>query len=219
MFRVFVALLCCSAGLLTAQDGEDEWQILLASAQRKFDQGNLTSAENDFVEIADAYSEEPEATRPRPAVHLAAQAGLLTIDLRRGRYDRLIESPGELDEDIASSTPVLGLRARALLAVGRHEEAQSLWRRRLAADPADMEARYELGVVLHADGRRAAARQVWQELVAMPTPSAANGRTPPARGTVQAQNKQYSVQWSAGVRAVVGGWAERSMSSRQARNS
>jgi tetratricopeptide (TPR) repeat protein len=173
MFRVFVALLCCSAGLLTAQDGEDEWQILLASAQRKFDQGNLTSAENDFVEIADAYSEEPEATRPRPAVHLAAQAGLLTIDLRRGRYDRLIESPGELDEDIASSTPVLGLRARALLAVGRHEEAQSLWRRRLAADPADMEARYELGVVLHADGRRAAARQVWQELVAMPTPSRA----------------------------------------------
>ena len=160
-----------------AQDPEDEWAIMLANGQRKLDQGNLTSAENVFVEVLDAFEEEPEASRPSPVQADLAQAGLWDIDMRRGRYDRVVEGVEESSATLQSRPIMQGLWARALRKTGRYDQAAARWRDRVAKDERDFEARYEWGDALYAAGLRKAAREQWQAAVDLSPPEDSVGLT------------------------------------------
>src|SRR5262245_10162990 len=133
----------------------------LAAAQRALDKGELTSAERAFQELVDAADEGPAAERPAAAIVDAARAGLFTIDLRRGRYETVIDGIAALG-DAATARPALqGLLAHAHRAVGHYERAAELWQARISADDKDCEARCELGAVQQAMGQVAVARATW----------------------------------------------------------
>lgn len=158
-----------------AQDQEDVWALMLADGYGKLEEGNLSSAENVFVEVLDAFEEETGDERPSVFQADQARIGLLSIDLRRGRYERVLEGAAEVSEGSRTRPEVVGLRARALHRTGRYDEAAGLWRDRAGGDAADFEARYELGAVLHAAGQRQAARREWEAAAEAPLPQTADG--------------------------------------------
>ncbi|MGE3174139.1 MAG: tetratricopeptide repeat protein [Planctomycetota bacterium] len=159
---------------LVAQADEGEYAILLADAQRDLDRGELRSAEGGFVEIVDA-AEDPPDERPKPEILDAAHAGLLAIDLRRGRYDRVLDGIAELPERTREAAAVRGLHARALRATGKYEEAVAMWQQRLDRDDGDFEALYQIGETQWAAGHREAARATWAAAVARTIPGDAAG--------------------------------------------
>lgn len=158
------------ASSLAAQDGADEYDVLLQDAQKLFDKGELRSAEARFSEIVEAAEEDREEDRPAASVLLAARCGLLQIDLRRGEHRRVEEAVGDLAEEDRKQRLPQTVLARALAARGEYERALAVWTSRIQADSGDFEARYEAGDTLFAMGQRAEARKVWQDAASAAEP-------------------------------------------------
>jgi tetratricopeptide (TPR) repeat protein len=170
----FLPLLLLAAAPLRAQDGENEYELLLQDAQKKLQKGQLSSAERAFQEIVDPEDEKEKARVPA-AVRIGAQAGLLEIDQRHGAYEKVLDGTQALASEADKTPPplaatLLELRARALLDVGRHRDAIQLLQARVAAAAGDFEARWRLGEALWQDGQRAAARAAWTAAVELPQP-------------------------------------------------
>ncbi len=182
-----------AVGLLTAwigstallgqevEDAKDDFGTLLAKAEKNLDKGELSSAENDFQEIVDAADTGPVADRPAAATVAAARAGLFAIDLRRGKYEAVIEAIAALAPATQARPALRGLLARAQRATGHYEAAAELWRLRIAADASDFEAHCELGDAQWAAGQRGVARATWTAAAAAALPSAATALTWHAR--------------------------------------
>lgn len=171
-FAAYASLiLCLSASMLRAQDQEDEFAILLATAREKFDRGELHSAEAAFTEILEAAEEPREEDRPSAAFLAAARAGLLHLDLRRGLYARVKEQVLLLEPAEQASREAKVLRATALQATGDYETAAAIWQQLATADPTDFEARCRLGESQAAAGAIAAARATWSAAAAAAAPA------------------------------------------------
>lgn len=150
------------AAVAPAQEerGGGEYELLLQEGQRKLLRGELSAAQASFDELLEILAEDGvPAGNP---IRSAAEAGICTIDVRRGRYEevqRTIERAGAAEPTRA----VLLVHAEALRRTGRYEIAARLLGGLVARDPGDFEAKHELGEVLWADGQRRRARQLWQE--------------------------------------------------------
>lgn len=152
-----------SAAREESDSASEDWAAVLAEAERKLLKGELTSARAGFEEILDAAVEEAEADRPARTIVDRARLGVLAIEFRGGNYvlvrDELAAAAPELRQ--VRESVLLG--AAAMSRLGDHAGAATLLRARMTADPADHEVRHELGEVLWRDGRRSAAREVWQQ--------------------------------------------------------
>ncbi len=175
------AIFVANVALLRAQDPENEFTILLQDAQKTLTKGELRSAENSFQEILDAREEANESDRPTAAVLLSARAGVLAIELRRGLYQQVIDTIRDLPEQEQQRRDLRALLARALRAVGQYEAAAAFWQEIRTKEPADLEARYELGEIEWAMGKRKNARAIWSEAGKLPAPTDALQLTHQAR--------------------------------------
>ncbi len=177
--RAAAALVC--AGFVVAQDDADEFSVLLEEANKNLAKGELRSAENGFLEVLEAASEEREEDRPEAAALLAARCGLLSIELRRGNYREVAKGVGDLEEPVRNGREPQELLARALSSQGDYDGALAVWSGLASRDASDLEARYEQGDVLFAMGRRKDARAQWEATVALPEPTTAEGLAQRAR--------------------------------------
>ncbi len=129
---------------------------LLAEAKAAVEAGDHEAAADGFTALIQAEPESPEAW-----------GGLLRALLALGQEDEATETLAQVPEAIANHAEVAGARsALALAAEGRKAAAglQGL-EARLAADPQDHEARYELATALNASGRRAEAAEALLAIV------------------------------------------------------
>ena len=166
-------LLSCFALLVsrlpTQESAEEEYRLLLESAQDKLLQGQLTASLADFEELFDILVED-EVGEVHP-LRVAADVGLLEIELRRGNYEQVSEAIASWSTERRAPRAVALLHAEALRRVGRYSDAARLLEPLVAADARDLEARYRLADVLAADGQRQAARKLWQANVDQPAPA------------------------------------------------
>ncbi|MBK8098589.1 MAG: hypothetical protein IPK26_15875 [Planctomycetes bacterium] len=171
MRTTIASLLCCLLGTvpLPSQD-ESDWAGTLQLAWKKLRKGELTSAESGFQELLDAWEEEQGADRPERDLVDQAHTGLLEIELRRGNFDEVVSGIAALPEASRSQTAFSHLRARALQAVGRYDDAVAELRACVARDGNDFEARYRLGDALTEGGQRAAGRTEWEAAAALEPP-------------------------------------------------
>ena len=134
--------------LLKTAGGSLPTADLLAEAKAAVEAGDHDAAADGFTALIQAEPENPEAW-----------GGLLRALLALGQEDEAAETLAQVPEKIANHAEVVGARsALALAAEGRKAAAglQGL-EARLATDPADHEARYDLATALNASGRRAEA--------------------------------------------------------------
>ncbi len=175
-FGLLLALSFVGAARAVAQDPaqaqqEDEYEVLLESAQRKLDKGELTSAEAALHEILDAAEEEPEGSRPQASTVEVAKVMLCDILVRTGKYEEAREGL------LALGTAVLARRGAALLAarvdarLGDYGAGIARLLTLLQADAKDLQVRYELADLYHNDGQRQKARQLWQQNAESPAPA------------------------------------------------
>src|SRR5688572_32903711 len=102
--RRWSLLMCALATLATAAPAQDPspddaLQARLQEGQTKLRRGNLSAATAAFEEVLDAVAEEGIAAG-RQALADAAQTGLWTIGLRRGKYE-------EVRDGIAAAPPAM----------------------------------------------------------------------------------------------------------------
>src|SRR5690606_15627629 len=81
--------IACAVAAPRASAQDNGYSLMLQDAQRKLRKGQLSAAESQFLEIVDAWEEEPEASRPQAAQVERARLGLFDIDLRQGRYEQV----------------------------------------------------------------------------------------------------------------------------------
>ncbi len=158
---LLLALLAVASGL-AAQDDPEDFAAMLQAAQKKMRRGELTSAQSAFEELLDLIGEEEDAKRPIALVD-AAEFGLWTIALRRGAYEDVCAAIEKARPELASQRPTVLLLATGKRRLGKYAEAAKLLEALVAKDAADLQARHELGEVFAADGRRVAARALWQQ--------------------------------------------------------
>lgn len=159
------------AGRAPAQEPDGEFAEMLQDAQSKLLRGQLSSAEAAFEELLDAIAEEPAASRPPAAVGNAAEVGLQRIALLRGKYHEVRQVLDTAVPPLAELREFRLLHAEVRRRLGDYDGARQLLARLVELDADDLQARYELGAVLALDGRRAAAREAWQQAVARPRPA------------------------------------------------
>jgi tetratricopeptide (TPR) repeat protein len=152
------------------QPTPDEYRFVLEDGQRKLQKGELSSARARFDEILDAEAEEPEATRPSPAIVDGAHLGLLDIDLRHGDYEKVRDRFAEAPASFRQPRQAALLHASALTRLGDYTAAAAILQELVQRSPDDLQARHELGEVLARDGRRRQARELWQQNVDRPVP-------------------------------------------------
>ena len=139
--RFVEALLKLGGGSMPGAD-------LLAEAKAALDDGQAQDAAELFGAVVQQEPENPEAW-----------GGLARALLAMGDEEQAGQVLAEAPEKIAEHAEVVGARSALALAVeGRQAQGQlrSL-EKRLAADPADHAARYDLATALNAMGRRAEA--------------------------------------------------------------
>ncbi len=126
-----------------AQQREAEIEPLIAMGEEVLAGGDAPRAANIFQQIVDMAPEHPEA------VSGLARALSATGELDKARA-ALADLPEKLDKDPAIA------RARSALALAEIAPAGDTaeFERRVAADPGDLEARYELAGALMARGAR-----------------------------------------------------------------
>lgn len=159
-------LMCVLASLAAgprAQEPEpDELTSLLQDGQKKLRRGDLSAASAAFEEVLDAIAEEGiQAGRQEFAD--AAQVGLLTIALRRGKYEVVRDEVAAAPPARREQRDVVLLDAEAHRRLGAYGEARKRLEALVARDAHDLRARHQLGEVLAADGQRAAARELWED--------------------------------------------------------
>ncbi len=142
--------------LLKAAGGSMPTADLLAEAKAAMEQGDAQHAGDLFSALL---NEEPE--------NGDAWGGLIRALMAMGQEDAAEEALSQVPEKLAEHAEVAGARsALALAKEGRaaKDQLQSL-QSRLAADPADHQARYDLATALNAMGEREQAAEALLEIV------------------------------------------------------
>ena len=164
--RLLLMFWCAlSVGLLApaarGQDAaEDDYQQLLQDGQRKLLAGRLLEAEQAFEELFE-YLVEDEVDEDN-VYYVGAVVGLQSIELQRGGYEGARRALLRLPEAARQDPEVVLLHAESLRRTGGYAEAAALLRGLSQRDPEDARVRHRLAAVLHGDGERAEARDLWR---------------------------------------------------------
>jgi putative thioredoxin len=129
---------------------------LLAEARAAMEAGDSPGAGELFSALLEQEPESPEAW-----------GGLIRALLAMGDEAQASEALQQVPQKLAEHAEVSGARAALALAQeGRRAAAQlSVFEARLAADPADHQARYDLATALNATGKRAEAAEALLEIL------------------------------------------------------
>ena len=130
-----------------AQAIEAEIEPLIAMAEQVLADGDAPRAANIFRQIIEMAPDNPDA-----------RSGLARALVAEGKLDEARAALEGLDEKTGKDPAIA--RARSALALAELAPAAadtSAWETRIAADPGDLEARYELAGALAASGDRDAA--------------------------------------------------------------
>jgi putative thioredoxin len=147
--RFVEALLKMSGGSMPAAD-------LLAEAKAALEEGDAQQAGELFSALL---QEEPE--------NGDAWGGLIRSLMTLGREDEAEQALSQVPEKIAEHAEVSGARSALMLArEGREAKSQlQTLQARLAADPADHQARYDLATALNAMDEREQAAEALLEII------------------------------------------------------
>ncbi len=142
--------------LLKAAGGTMPTADTLAEAKTALEQGDAQTAGELFSSVL---SDEPE--------NGDAWGGLIRALMALGQEDQALQALEQVPEKIAEHAEIAGARSALMLAKeGREATAKlSVYEARLAADPADHEARYELATALNAMGQHEQAADALLEIV------------------------------------------------------
>lgn len=129
---------------------------MAAEAKRLLDEGAAEDAAALFSAVLEQEPESPEAW-----------GGLARALMALGKDDEAQELLARVPARLADHAEVAGARAALALAAEGREAAAGLsaLRARLAADPADHAARYELATALNASGEREAAAEALLDIL------------------------------------------------------
>ena len=129
---------------------------LIAQGKELLEQGDAESAAQHFAAAVQADREKPEAW-----------SGLARALIALGDEEQAAEVLAGVPEKLAEHAEIAGARsALALVAEGRKAQgARGALEARLAANPDDFEARYELATALNASGERGAAADALLDIV------------------------------------------------------
>jgi putative thioredoxin len=129
---------------------------LIAEARLAVEQGQHDEAAGLFSAVLEQEPASPEAW-----------GGLIRALLALGQEEQALEALEQVPDAIAEHAEVTGARAAlALAAEGRDAAAQLAdFEARLAADPTDYQARYDLATALNAMGRRDEAAAALLEII------------------------------------------------------
>jgi|SRR5579871_5513784 len=142
-------LLKMAGGSMPASD-------LLAEAKSEVDAGNLEHAGALFSELLHQEAENAEAW-----------GGLIRVLMALGQEDQAQQALNQVPASISEHAEIAGARSALLLAQEGREakgQLQSL-QARVAADPGDLQARYDLATALNASGEREQAANELLEVV------------------------------------------------------
>ena len=141
--------------LLKAAGGQMPTADLLAEAKAAMEQGDAQGAGEIFSELL---QQEPE--------NGDAWGGLIRALMALGQEDQAKEALAQVPEKLAEHAEIAGARAALALAEeGRAAKGQlASLEARLAADPADHEARYDLATALNAMDQREQAADALLEI-------------------------------------------------------
>jgi putative thioredoxin len=147
--RFVETLLKLAGGAMPATD-------LLAEAKAALDAGHADAASEHYSAVLEREPESPEAW-----------GGLVRALIALGHEDQAHEALQQVPAKIAEHADVAGARsALALAEEGRKARDQlSTFEARLAADPADHQARYDLATALNAMDRREEAADALLEII------------------------------------------------------
>jgi putative thioredoxin len=147
--RVVEALLKLAGSSAPAAD-------LIAEAKLLLDEGQAEQAAQLYAAAVQEDREKPEAW-----------GGLIRALLGMGDEEQAQEILAEVPPTLAEHAEIAGAKAAlALAAEGRKAQgARAGLEARLAADPADFEARYELATALNASGEREEAAEALLEII------------------------------------------------------
>ncbi len=143
-------------GLLKMAGSAAPGAELIAQGKELLEQGDAESAAQHFAAAVQADREKPEAW-----------SGLARALIALGDEEQAAEVLAGVPEKLAEHAEIAGARsALALVAEGRKAQgARAGLEARLAADPDDFEARYELATALNASGERGAAADALLDIV------------------------------------------------------
>ena len=129
---------------------------LIADARAALAEGNAQEASELFAATLHDEPENPEAW-----------GGLIRALMALGQEEQASAALAKVPAKIADHAEVVGARsALALAAEGRHARDQlATFERRLAADPADHQARYDLASAFNATDRREEAADALLEII------------------------------------------------------
>jgi len=143
-------------GLLKIAGGALPGADLIAEGKAALEQGNAQEAAELFSALLHEEPENPDAW-----------GGLIRALLALGQEDQAGQALAEVPAKIADHAEVSGARSALALAIeGRKARDQlATFQRRLAADPADHQARYDLATALNASGQRAEAADALLDII------------------------------------------------------
>lgn len=143
-------------GLLKIAGGAMPAADLLAEAKAAVEQGHVEEAAELFSALLHEEPENPEAW-----------GGLIRALLALGQEEQANQALAEVPARIAEHAEVSGARAALALAVeGRKARDQlATFQQRLAADPTDHQARYDLATALNASDRREEAADALLDII------------------------------------------------------
>jgi len=143
-------------GLLKVSGGSMPGADLLAEAKAALEAGDAQQAGELFSELV---QQEPE--------NGDAWGGLIRALMALGQEDRARQALDQVPAKIADHAEVAGARSALLLAEeGRKAQGQlQSLEARLVADPADLQARYDLATALNAGGQREQAAEALLEII------------------------------------------------------
>jgi putative thioredoxin len=141
--------------LLKAAGGQMPTADLLAEAKAAMEQGDAQGAGELFSELLTQEPENPEAW-----------GGLIRSLMALGQEEQAKETLSQVPEKLAEHAEIAGARAALALAEeGRAAKGQlAAFQARLAADPADHQARYDLATALNAMDQREEAADALLEI-------------------------------------------------------
>ncbi len=143
-------------GLLKAAGGTMPTADLLAEARAALEAGDPQNAGAMFSAVLQEEPENPEAW-----------GGLMRTLMALGREEDAEQALSRVPEKISEHAEISAVRSTLALArEGREAQAKlQIFQDRLAADPADHEARYELATALNAMGEREQAAEALLEII------------------------------------------------------
>jgi len=128
----------------------------LAAAQQAFEAGDIGNAGALFAQVLN-----------QEATNTMALAGMVRCYLKGGRLDKARELVDQIDEALRAEDDIRAVITALELAEAGQDAAGELdgLRARLAEDPADLQARYDLAVALYGSGDAAAAIDELVEII------------------------------------------------------